>query len=182
MAAGGPVERSGWARLIGLARLAIKFWALLGGLVLVALVAMTAASAVSNLLFNKPFPGDFEIVKHGVAIAAFAFLPYCQLTGSNVTVDIFTERMSDRAKSLMVLFASLIAAVVAVAVFRQMWLGMLDYMEYREVMISIPIPLWTAFPPALVSLALLFVAALVTAADAIGGLRAGAPGLRPTLG
>ena len=64
---------------------------------------MTATSAILNLLFNKPFPGDFEIVKHGVAIAAFAFLPYCQLSHANVTVDIFTERMSERAKSLMVL-------------------------------------------------------------------------------
>jgi TRAP-type C4-dicarboxylate transport system permease small subunit len=126
---------------------------------------MTAASAISNLLFNKPFPGDFEIVKHGVAIAAFAFLPYCQLTQSNVTVDVFTERMSDHAKSVMVLVASLIAAATAIVIFRQMWLGMLDYIRYGEAMVSVPIKLWTAFPPALVSLALLLVAALITAGE-----------------
>ena len=175
MAAGGiGAEGNGWARLIGLARLVIRYWALLGGFTLVALVVMTAASAVSNLIFNKPFPGDFEIVKHGIAIAAFAFLPYCQLTGSNVTVDIFTERMSDRAKSMMVLLASIIAALVAVALFRQMWLGMLDYIQYGEAMVSVPIKLWTAFPPALVSLVLLFIAALITAGESwLGFKRAG---------
>jgi TRAP-type C4-dicarboxylate transport system permease small subunit len=175
MAAGGiDAAGSGWARLIGLARLVIRYWALLGGFTLVALVVMTAASAVSNLIFNKPFPGDFEIVKHGIAIAAFAFLPYCQLTGSNVTVDIFTERMSDRAKSLMLLLASLIAAAVAVALFRQMWLGMLDYIQYGEAMVSVPIKLWTAFPPALVSLVLLFIAASITAGESwLGFKRAG---------
>jgi TRAP-type C4-dicarboxylate transport system permease small subunit len=158
-------ETNGWARLVGLARSAIRLWALLGGLVLVALVLMTAASAVSNLLFRKPFPGDFEIVKHGIAIAAFAFLPYCQLTQSNVTVDVFTDRMSDRAKAVMVLVASLIAAATAIVLFRQMWFGMLDYIRYGEAMVSVPIKLWTAFPPALVSLALLLVAAAITAGE-----------------
>jgi TRAP-type C4-dicarboxylate transport system permease small subunit len=163
---GVGADRSGWARLVGLARLVIRYWALAGGVVLVALVVMTGASALSNLIFNKPFPGDFEIVKHGVAVAAFAFLPYCQLSHSNVTVDVFTEGMGDRAKAMMVLLSSLIAALVAIALIRQMWLGMLDYIQYGEAMVSVPIKLWTAFPPALLSLVLLVVASLITAGEA----------------
>jgi TRAP-type C4-dicarboxylate transport system permease small subunit len=165
------LEATTWARLIGLARAVFKAWALVGGLILLGLVIMTAASALSNLVFNRPFRGDYEIIKHGVAIAAFAFLPYCQSTYANVTVDIFTERMSDRAKAAMVLLSSIIAAALAALLFRQMWLGMMDYIKYREVMTSLPIPLWTAFPPALASLALLFVAALITAAEGIAGVR-----------
>jgi TRAP-type C4-dicarboxylate transport system permease small subunit len=168
----GPIHRAG---ALGLARSAIRYWALLGGLMLVGLVVMTAASAVSNLFLDRPFPGDFEIVKHGVAIAAFAFLPYCQLTYSNITVDIFTERMSDRAKSAMVLFSSLLAAGLAVLLMRQMWLGMLDYLRYPEYMVSVPVALWTAFPPALVSLALLLLASLITAGEGLRGLRQAAP-------
>jgi TRAP-type C4-dicarboxylate transport system permease small subunit len=168
---GAGAERSGWAKPIGVARLVIRYWALAGGFVLVALVVMTGTSAILNLVLNKPFPGDFEIVKHGVAIAAFAFLPYCQLSHANVTVDIFTERASGRSKSLMVLLASLIAAITAAVLFRQMWLGMLDYIQYGEAMVSVPIKLWTAFPPALMSLVLLFVAALITAGEAWIGMR-----------
>jgi TRAP-type C4-dicarboxylate transport system permease small subunit len=168
--AGGHATRR--ARLIGFARRIIEAWALLGGLILVLLVLMTAASALSNLLFNRPFTGDFELVKHGVAIAAFAFLPYCQLTYSNVTVDIFTEQMSARAKAAMVLLASVVAAAFAVLLLRQMWFGMFDYITYRESMVSLPVQLWTAFPPALVSLALLLIASLITAGEAIASLRA----------
>lgn len=176
---GAGADKSGWAKLVGFARLVIRYWALAGGIVLVALVVMTGASAILNLLFNKPFPGDFEIVKHGVAIAAFAFLPYCQLSYANVTVDIFTERMGERSKSLVVLLASLIAAVTAVVIFRQMWLGMLDYIQYGEAMVSVPLKLWTAFPPALVSLVLLFVAALITAGESwVGVRRTGKPVLQ----
>ena len=161
------------AWMVGLARGAIRYWALAGGLVVVALVVMAGASAGSNLLFNRPFLGDFELTKHGVAIAAFAFLPYTQLTYGNVTVDIFTERAGPRARAAMTLLASIIAACVALLLARQMWFGMIDYMVYREVMQSLRLPLWTAFPPALVSLGLLFVASLITAGEAIHGLRTG---------
>ncbi|MGH6925379.1 MAG: TRAP transporter small permease [Propylenella sp.] len=177
MAVGGRIGQETKARAgpIGIARAIIRYWALLGGLVLVGLVLMTAASALSNLFFNRPFRGDYEIVKHGVAIAAFAFLPWCQLTLGNVTVDIFTERAGPRTKAAMVLLASVIAAVFAVVLFWQMRLGMLDYIQYREVMVSLPIPLWTAFPPALVSLLLLLVAALITAGEGWHGIRSGKP-------
>jgi TRAP-type C4-dicarboxylate transport system permease small subunit len=168
-------ETAARARLVGFARAVIRYWALLGGLVLAALVVMTAASALSNLFFNRPFRGDYEIVKHGVAIAAFAFLPWCQLTFGNVTVDIFTERMGVRAKAAMVVISSLVAAAFAMLLFRQMRLGMLDYIQYREVMVSLPIPLWTAFPPALASLGLLFVAALITAGEGLRDAWTGRP-------
>jgi hypothetical protein len=38
-------------------------------------------------------------------------------------------------------------------------------------MVSVPIALWTAFPPALASLVLLVVASLITAAEGWHGLR-----------
>jgi TRAP-type C4-dicarboxylate transport system permease small subunit len=171
---GGP-DLGRVARPLRFVRAVIRSWALFGGLILVGLVLMTAASALSNLFFNRPFPGDYELVKHGVAIATFAFLPYAQLTHANVTVDLFTEGAGPRAKSAAVFLASLIAILVGAVLFRQMWLGMLDYMEYREAMMALPIPLWTAFPPALVSLGLLMAAAAITAAEALGMIR-GAPG------
>ena len=167
----GGAEPDAGSKLVGAARQVIRWWALLGGLILVGLVLMTAAGALSNLFFNRPFPGDYELVKHGVAIAAFAFLPYAQLTHANVTVDLFTEGAGPRFKSAAALLASLIAILVAGVLFRQMWLGMLDYIEYREAMMALPIQLWTAFPPALVSLALLMVAGVITAAEALGAMR-----------
>jgi len=170
----GGQSRSRWARPVSLARAVIKYWALLGGAILVALVIMTAASATMNVLFNRPFVGDYEVVKHFVAIAAFMFLPYCQLTYSNVTVDIFTERVSDRTKSAMVVLSSLVAAGFSLLLLRQMWLGMQDYITYPQAMVSLPIHLWTAFPPALLSLALLFLASLITIWEGVRGMR-GAP-------
>jgi TRAP-type C4-dicarboxylate transport system permease small subunit len=156
---------------LGLLRGIIRAWALAGGLIILGLVLITAASALSNLLFNVPFSGEYELAKHFVGIAIFTFLPYCQLTGANVTVDIFTEGLGPRAKAAMLLLASLLAAAFAILLFRQMSLGFGDYIRYPEETAALHIKLWTAFPPILVSLALLLVASLLTALDAWRMLR-----------
>jgi TRAP-type C4-dicarboxylate transport system permease small subunit len=164
---GAPRRRPSWSLLRGI----IRIWALAGGLIILALVLITAASALSNLLFNVPFSGEYELAKHFVGIAIFTFLPYCQLTGANVTVDIFTEGLGPRAKAAMLLLASLLAAAFAILLFRQMSLGFGDYIRYPEETAALHIKLWTAFPPILVSLALLLVASLLTALDAWRMLR-----------
>jgi TRAP-type C4-dicarboxylate transport system permease small subunit len=157
----------GWLRLTAAI---IRAWALVGGLILIALMLMTAMSAASNLLLNVPLPGDYEVMKHFVAVAVFCFLPYCQLTGANVTVDIFTEGASERAKAMMLAFSSLFAIAFAAIMLRQMSLGLVSYLEYPETTAALRIPLWTAFPPALVSLALLLVAAAITLIQGIRGV------------
>lgn len=149
----------------------IRYWALLGGIILVALVLITAASAISNLIFDKPIQGDYEMTKHFIAIAVFCFLPYCQMTGANVTVDIFTEGMSERAKSAMLAFSSLFAMIFAVVLLRQMSFGFMGYIRFPETTATLHIPLWTAFPPALISLVLLFVAAVLTTLEGVQGIR-----------
>jgi TRAP-type C4-dicarboxylate transport system permease small subunit len=171
--AGGSGERAppkepSWT---GLLRGIIKAWALAGGAIILVLVLITAASAISNLLFDRPFSGEYELAKHFVGIAIFTFLPYCQLSGANVTVDIFTEGFGSRAKAAMLLFASLLAAAFAVLLLRQMSLGFGDYIRYPEETAALHLPLWTAFPPILLSLALLLAASLLTAHDAWRGLR-----------
>ncbi len=156
----------GWLRLLATI---IRYWALLGGVILAAIMLMTAASALSSLFFNKPFEGDYEVTQHFVAIAVFTFLPYCQLTGANVTVDIFTEGASERTKAAMLAFSSLFAIIFAAVMLRQMSQGLASYVEYPETTATLHIPLWTAFPPALLSLALLLIAAVITLIQGVRG-------------
>jgi TRAP-type C4-dicarboxylate transport system permease small subunit len=152
----------------------IRYWALVGGVIVGGLVILTAVSATTNLFFHKPSPGDYELAKHLSAIAIFTFLPYCQLVGANVTVDIFTEGMGHRAKSAMAAFSSLIAALFALLLLRQMSYGFADYIRYPETTATLGLPLWTAFPPMLFSLLLLFVAALITGVEGLRGMRGAA--------
>ena len=152
----------------------IEIWALAGGILLLLVVLVTAYSMAGNIIFSKPVPGDFEIVEVCVAIAAFAFLPYCQITDSNVSADIFTAGAGPRLTAAFSLLASLVALGFSSLLLWRMSLGMLDYQEYAEVTMVFQFPLWMAFVPILFSLFLLAVASLITLAKAWGKTHTGA--------
>jgi len=145
----------------------IRWWALVGGLLISALAILTTVSAVSLLLTGAPLSADYELAKYMVGIAIFTFLPYCQLAGSNVTVDIFTESLSASKKAMMSILSAIFAIAFSILLLRQMYLGFLGYMRYPEVTPVLRLPLWTAFPPILLSLALLLAASLITLYDSI---------------
>ena len=155
-------------RAVGFIRRFIWFWAVgFGGLVLVAIVFMTAWSATSGFLFGKPIPGDFELVQFGIAVAAFSFLPLCQLARANVIVDSFTLWAGPRLRMAMELLGALAAIAFSIILLWRMSIGMHDYYVHEEYTAIIGIPLWWAFPPMLFSLFLLLIAALISAAETL---------------
>ncbi|MEO9529665.1 TRAP transporter small permease [Roseibium sp.] len=147
--------------LTGAASRLITAWALLGGILLLAVIAVNMISIVGSV-FGKPFPGDFELTEMGVAVAVFAFLPYCQLVGANVSADIFTSGASRRTIAVFTMFASLVALGFAGLLIWRMYFGMLNQKDYDYTTTILQIPHWMAFVPILVSLALLALAAFVT--------------------
>jgi len=155
--------RAGLARS---ARFIIEAWALFGGVLLCALVLMNVYSVLSAALTGKPFPGDFEMTEVGIAVAVFAFLPYCQLTDANVTADIFTSGASARTVAILKVAASVVALCFSAILVWRMSAGMLDQLAYGYTTTILQFPHWIAFIPILLSLALLAVASLMTAADA----------------
>jgi TRAP-type C4-dicarboxylate transport system permease small subunit len=154
------------------ARTAIAGWAIAGGFLLLAVVAINMFTVIGSM-FGSPFPGDFELTEIGVAIAAFTFLPWCQLNGANVTADIFTANASPRKIAFLQLLASLVAGLFAALLIWRMYLGMLDQKQYDYVTAILQVPIWLAFLPILVSLALLVVAALVTIGESFRAMRLG---------
>lgn len=162
------MTRRGWA--LAAERL-ITAWALLGGALLLAVVLVNVYTVVGGI-FGAPFPGDFEITEIGVAVAAFAFLPYCQLTGANVTADIFTMRAPPRMVSIFKLLASFVALIFAVILLWRMFAGMLSQREYEYATAILSFPIWWGFVPIIVSLALLCVASFITLIEDGRGVRA----------
>lgn len=165
----GPAQ--GQAAPPGLARRAIEWWALGGGVVLLAIALMTTWSAFSGWVFGRPLPGDFELTEIFVAVAVFAFLPYCQQVDANVTADLFTARAGPRALAAFRLFGALLALAVALLLAWRTWAGLLDYRKYVETTAILKIPIWWAYIPALASLVLLVVACLIVLLDEWRALR-----------
>jgi len=149
----------------------VTLWALLGGVLLLGVVAINVVS-VLGVIVRHPFPGDFELTEIGVAVAVFAFLPYCQLMDANVTADIFTARAPAPLLAALRALASFVAFGFACILAWRMYLGMLDQKEYDYTTAILQVPIWWGFVPILLSLALLIAAALVTLIESLRGVRA----------
>ena len=151
-------EAGGWAPV----RRLVVGWAVAGGLVLLLVVLVNVASVAGAALLGTPFPGDVELTEMGVAVAAFAFLPYCQLTGANVVADLFTARAGARTRALLAAVGDGVALLFALLLLWRMSLGMLDQRAYGYTTAILGIPIWWGFVPVLISLALLALAACLT--------------------
>ncbi|WP_223475202.1 TRAP transporter small permease [Oricola indica] len=145
-------------------------WAILGGFVLLAVVVFNVASVVAAAVMNKSLPGDFEITELGVAIAAFAFLPYCQIAGLNVTADIFTAAASRFWLAVFSLLGALVALGFGGLLLWRMYYGMLDQRTYETSTAILQIPLWWAYGACLLSLALLVLASFASVVNSLNAM------------
>ncbi len=164
-AAKPPVQRTGFAAA---AERIIALWALFGGAVLVLAIAANLAEVAAALAYpltGRSFSGAVELTEIAAAVAVFAFLPWCQLSGANATADIFTSRAGPRTLAVLGLVASIVALGFALLLVWRMWLGMADLREFRHSTAILGLPLWPAFIPILISLGLLALASAVTLAE-----------------
>ena len=155
--------------------------ALLGGLVLTALVILTCLSVLgrglntlghSDLLEGLapglaawligtgvgPISGDFELVQSGMAFAVFAFLPICQLRGAHATVGIFTDPLSPRTNAALIAFWEVVMALVMLVIAWRLSVGLIDKYGNGQTTFLLQYPVWWSYAA---SLAAALVAALV---------------------
>lgn len=164
--------------------------ALLGGIVLCALVVMVCISvsgrelsdlahsgllrAVGDWLIDAgvgPILGDFELVEAGVAFAIFAFLPLTQLTGAHAKVDVFAKGLGERASSSLDTFWTIVMAVIVVLITWRLFVGMQDKMRYGETTYLIQFPIWWAYAASLVAAVTASIVSLYCAALRLTGQR-----------
>ena len=92
--------------------------ALAGGILMLALAVLVTVSVLKRWLTPQGVPGDFELMQIGLALAVFAFMPWCQLRGGNLFVDTFTGRLPPglqrRLDGLWTLVYAAVAAAIAV--------------------------------------------------------------------
>lgn len=151
----------------------IEIWALLGGILLLGVVLVTAWSLLTDIVGSRPVPGENEIVQVGIAVAVFAFLPYCQLSGANISADIFTSRTGPRAIAVFTLIGALVALAFSIILAWRTWDGLLDYHELLETTPIMQFPLWYAFVAVFLSIVLLVIAAAISVYESFEDFRTG---------
>ena len=149
-----------------------RWFAVVGGVVLVAMTVMSVASIAGRSLFGKPVPGDFELIQIGCAICVAAFLPWCQMQGGNIIVDFFTTRASTRTQAWLDVFGALLLAAVMLLVAWRTGVGALAVKASGETSMIMGFPSWIGYAFMAPGFALTALAALHTASAAWRGRNA----------
>lgn len=134
---------------------AARILAVLSGLLLALIAVMVTTSVTLRAVTGTPIPGDFEIVQLGTAVAVFGFLPYCQLRRGNFVVDFVLQSAPAKLRAVCDAAGGLLLGAIAALLLWRMVLGGLELRDIGEKSMVLEIHLWVAFPPILLSLALL---------------------------
>lgn len=160
-----------------------RYMAILGGLVLTALIALTCVSVLGrglNTLGHSdflqslsqsaadaliasgvgPVSGDFELLEAGISFTIFAFLPICQLRRGHATVDIFANGFPRWLNRFLETFWEVLLSALILVITWRLFVGMEDKMRYNETTFLLQFPIWWSF-------ALSFSAALVASVVAL---------------
>ncbi len=133
------------------------------GIVTRELASLAARAEIAALSWIRPLSGDFEVVALGCGIAIAAAMPYCQLVGGNVAVDLFTEGLGRPARARLALVGDLLLAAIAALLAWRTFLGGLDARAYGETTMVLRLPVALGYFPIAASFALLAAVALHTA-------------------
>jgi TRAP-type mannitol/chloroaromatic compound transport system permease small subunit len=123
---------------------AAKHSAVAGGLVFVALVAMSIASIVGRKLAAWPIPGDVELLQMCAAFASSAFFAWCHLANGDVKVDFFTQGLSPRAVAALDCGGSVLVGLFGALIAWRTAAGALALYEVGETSAVLAIPVWIA--------------------------------------
>lgn len=154
-------------RLIaGLARIT----AVIGGIVLCAVVLMTCISIVGRALSGMglgPVLGDFELVEVGTALAVFCFMPWCTLVAGHATVDVFTNMLSRRSNRYLVAFWEVVMALTLCFIAWRLYEGLLGKIRNGETSFLLQFPIWWAYGASMIPAVVSGLVALWSAWDRI---------------
>ncbi|MGI9350393.1 MAG: TRAP transporter small permease [Rhizobiaceae bacterium] len=143
-----------------------KWMALLGGAVLICLIAVTCISVIgrllntighydiletefpfiSNLLIKfGPIVGDFEIIEAGIAFSIMAFLPWCQLNRAHAIVEIFTGFLPGILNRMLGFIWEALFAFVMIIIAWRLYVGTTDKMRFEETTFMLQFPVWWGY-------------------------------------
>lgn len=118
--------------------------AVAGGIALLAAMAVLVATVIGGA-FGRPLLGDSELVEFLCGVAVFAFLPWCQLRGSNVIVDFFTQPLPLRARAWLDAAMGAVFVLVAAVLAWRMLEGGLTAWERSKKSMFLQLPDWWGY-------------------------------------
>lgn len=142
---------------------AVTAWALAGGLLLIAITAVTSLN-VGALILNRVallfgesvsgLPGYEDFVRLTISCAALMFFPYCQMQRGHVVVSLFVSGLPVSVRRNLTRFWLALTAIAALFLAGWMTVGMAETRADQAMSSILGWTLWPFYLPGIVSLAL----------------------------
>lgn len=115
--------------------------AVLLGVLLIALTAVTVVDVVGRYVFNSPLSGGMELTELLVMGVVFAGLPAITLDDGHITADLFTQLFSPRGKEIQLFCARVLSAVALAFGGWQLWEHGARLAGYNQTTLYLKIPM-----------------------------------------
>ncbi|TXH87740.1 MAG: TRAP transporter small permease [Rhodoferax sp.] len=149
--------------------MAARLCALLGGVLMGLVIAMTCASVLGRNTTGTAITGDFELTGVATGMAIALFMPWCQLQRGHIIVDFFTAKASPKVVDFLDRLGSLALAMLMAVLAWRTSLGGINAWGNHSASMLMGVPDWLVYasmtPP-------LLLCALIALAQA---LQRGAP-------
>jgi TRAP-type C4-dicarboxylate transport system permease small subunit len=94
----------------------LRWMALAGGWIIVALMIYTVLDVILRYVFNRPFSGSFEITEFAMSAIVFLGIAYCGWVGGHVAVDVLRGSLDSPRLRLVPAVLTLIGGLLFAAV------------------------------------------------------------------
>jgi TRAP-type C4-dicarboxylate transport system permease small subunit len=142
---------------------------IISGFILISMMCVTLADIITRSLFKASdgtidltFIGGVEYVKYGLLLSILFSLPY-SVGKSQVVVDLFTEKLSVKIKSIMDGVFMLGFFLLGTAMAYRFYRGMIQSLNYGETTQDLLLPLFYFYGISAFACAMLSVSALTVA-------------------
>ena len=132
----GPVGKSLFA--------VSKSLALVGGIVLLAIIGLSIVSIVGRKIASAPVLGDVEIMQMSAAPAIACFFAYCHLIRGDVRVDFVSDQLGQVWRMRLNALGSLCLGVVAALIAWRTAVGAEGLHEVGETSALLSWPIWVS--------------------------------------
>jgi len=139
----------------------IEYWALIGGVLLILIVAVTSWNVgaftldrIARIFGSNvgALPGYEDFVRLIISVAALMFFPYCQLKRGHVAVELFVARFSNSFREKI--DQTWLVATTGLALFLMYWMikGVAETFSDGVLSPVLGVPEWPFYIPGIVSL------------------------------
>lgn len=144
--------------------------AVVAGMLLLVATLVTCASVVRGL-FGQPILGDSEIVEMCMGVAVALCLPFAEMRGGHVIVDVFTARMAPPRIAWLDAAMRAGVALVAAVLAARLAVGAYDQWDRERNTMFLELPYWVGYAIAACALLLWTAAASLVAAERLHAAR-----------